>query len=232
MKNDDGRLHLLTFLPALFWLDSIACVASSSRRPMATAHGLTRCTRCTAQCRRCTPSCMSTRSDWFLAELLLRFLVYYLKRMASQSQVFTLLGDSNVQRHMNPMSCRDRPMMSTCQVLPCGRISAFAETLRAVRPESNVVIVACLTNFLTSSVEAGSSVVFRIEPVLRDSIAIINEFAVAHQDIHVVVSPPMYRQCPIWYRDCLPEVMTKFSDIFWREGLQRVPHEQLCHPRA
>ena len=134
--------------------------------------------------------------------------------MASQSQVFTLLGDSNVQRHMNPMSCRDRPMMSTCQVLPCGRISAFAETLRAVRPESNVVIVACLTNFLTSSVEAGSSVVFRIEPVLRDSIAIINEFAVAHQDIHVVVSPPMYRQCPIWYRDCLPEVMTKFSDVF------------------
>lgn len=134
--------------------------------------------------------------------------------MAFQSHVFSLLGDSNVKRHMNPMSCRDRPQMSSCQVLPCGRLSAFAETLKSLRSESTVVIVACLTNFLTSSEEAGSTVSFRVGPVLQDALAMINEVALSHTTQQFVIAPPMYRLTPLWYRDNISEVLLKFSEVF------------------
>ena len=113
--------------------------------------------------------------------------------MAQQSLVFSLVGDSNIKRHMNPMNCRDRPLMSSCQVLPCGRMSALAETFKTVRSESSVAIIACLTNFLTSSDEAGSSVCFRIDPVLREALSIINDAAASFPDRYIIVSPPMYR---------------------------------------
>ena len=73
------------------------------------------------------------------------------------SRIFSLLGDSNIKRHMNPTNCRDRPLMSGCEVLPCGRLSVLAESLKSIRSESNVVILSCLTNFITMSEESGST---------------------------------------------------------------------------
>ena len=134
--------------------------------------------------------------------------------MSLSTHVFSLLGDSNVKRHMNPVNCRDRPLMSGCQVLPCAKISMLAETLRSVRPESDVILVACLTNFLTSSEEAGASITNRIDPVLRDVLATLNAAALLRPDVSLVVYPPMYRQSPLWYRDRMPEVLTMFSNIF------------------
>ena len=132
----------------------------------------------------------------------------------AQSRCFSLLGDSNTKRHMNSTNCRDRPLMSGCQVLPCGRLSMLTEALKAVRNESNVVIIACLTNFLTSSEDTGSSASFRVEPVLLETLDVLGSFASALPECIVVVSPPMYRRSPLWYRDGLPEVLIKFSDIF------------------
>ena len=43
----------------------------------------------------------------------------------------------------------------------------FPESLRSVREDSNVVMLSCLTNFLTNTEEAGASVLFRVNPVLR-----------------------------------------------------------------
>ena len=63
--------------------------------------------------------------------------------------VFTLIGDSNVKTHMNPMNCRDRPLMSGAQVLTCGRLEVLAESLKQIRQESNVCLFSCVTNFLT-----------------------------------------------------------------------------------
>ena len=140
--------------------------------------------------------------------------VYRQPKSKMSGHVFSVLGDSNVQRHMNPMNCRDRPMMSSCQVLPCGKVALLAEALRAVKAESTVVLVACLTNFLTSSADAGSSIIFRIEPVLRESLATLNEAALVRPDLTFVVSPPMYRLTPLWYRDHMPVVLTTFADVF------------------
>ena len=89
----------------------------------------------------------------------------------------------------------------------------LAETLKAVRTESNVILIACLTNFMTST-ESTGSIVHRIDPVLREALSILNEFASLRPDLSLVVSPPMYRKSPLWYRDGQPEVMTKFSEIF------------------
>ena len=115
---------------------------------------------------------------------------------------------------MNSTNCRDRPLMSGCQVLPCGRLSLFTEALKAVRSESNVVIIACLTNFLTGSEDTGSPTSFRVEPVLLEALDLLGSFATAVPDCFVVVSPPMYRRSPLWYRDGLPEILIKFSDLF------------------
>ena len=130
----------------------------------------------------------------------------------SVSRCFTLIGDSNVRRHMNPTNCRDRPLMSGCQVVPCTKMSTFAESLKSVRAESTVCILACITNFLTASTDTGV-VSHRIVPIFQDFLGAINEAASAAPGLHYLVSPPMYRKTPIWYRDCLPEVMTKFSEI-------------------
>ena len=127
---------------------------------------------------------------------------------------FSIIGDSNVKRHLNPTNCRDRPLMSGCQLLPCGTAALLSESLQGVRPDSNVVLVSCLTNFLTGSAEAGASVSFRIEPTLRDAHQVISAFAVERPDLSCLVCPPMYRHVPLWYRDGLPEVMTKFSEVF------------------
>ena len=132
----------------------------------------------------------------------------------SVSRCFSIVGDSNVQRHMNPTNCRDRPLMSSCQVLPCGKLALLAECLRSVRAESNVCVVSCVTNFLTRSEDTGGSVGFRVEPILLEVLSALTAAASLRPDLMLLLSPPMYRHSPLWYRDGLPEVLTKFSSIF------------------
>ena len=113
---------------------------------------------------------------------------------------------------MNPTNCRDRPLMSGCQVIPCMKMSTLAESLKSVRAESNVCILVCVTNFLTGSTETGV-VSHRIVPILQDFLEVVNAAALSSPGRSYLISPPMYRKSPLWYRDNLPEVMTKFSEI-------------------
>ena len=129
------------------------------------------------------------------------------------AHLFSLIGDSNVQRSMNSTNCRDRPMMSDAQVIPCGRLEVLAEALRQVRQSSNVVILSCVTNFLTSSTDAMSSVSLRAEPILKDFQNIIETSAAESEARIFLISPPMYRSFPIWYRDGVSEVLQKFSSM-------------------
>ena len=136
----------------------------------------------------------------------------------SVTRCFTILGDSNVKRHLNPMNCRDRPLMSGCQQVPCGRLSLLAEALKEIRPESDVCLLSCVTNFITGSEDAGSSISFRIDPVLREFVEALNSVSATQPDRIFLVSPPMYRRVPLWYRDNLPEVLTKFAEIMKLRG--------------
>ena len=90
--------------------------------------------------------------------------------------IFTLVGDSNVRRHMSPLSCRDAHM-STAEVNICGRIEAFREVLRSTRVETVTIIVACVTNFVTASDDsASSSVSLRVRPVLQEFREVLLDF--------------------------------------------------------
>ena len=84
------------------------------------------------------------------------------------SGVFALIGDSNVRRHMSTQNCRDRPQMIHAQVKSCGHLDAFDEVVRSIKPEVTIVILACITNFITSSEGASTSASLRVEPVLKE----------------------------------------------------------------
>lgn len=130
----------------------------------------------------------------------------------SQDRVFSILGDSNVQRHMNPMNCRDRPLMTGAQVIPCGRLSLLSAALGSIRPESTLCIMSCITNFITSS-SASDSVSIRSEPVMLEFLEKLSQCCEARPDLTFLVCPPMYRRSPIWYREGLPEILMKFSNV-------------------
>ena len=132
----------------------------------------------------------------------------------AQSRVFSLLGDSNIRNHVNKNSFRANPSLKSCQVLPCGSIEIFPTTLSKVRPETNVCILSCLTNFLTSAAEGSSTVSQRIDPVLQDVRDVLVEACSTNPSRSYLISPPMYRTRPLWYREGLPEILNMFSQTF------------------
>ena len=107
----------------------------------------------------------------------------------SVSRCYSILGDSNVKRHLNPMNCRDRPLMSGCQQVPCGKLALLGEALKTIRPESDVCLLSCVTNFITGSEDAGSSVSFRIDPVLREFVETLNAVSASQPDLVPGCSP-------------------------------------------
>ena len=124
--------------------------------------------------------------------------------------IFSLIGDMNIRQHVNKNSCRANPSLKSAQTLSCGNMSIFTATLEKVRSESTACIVACLTNFL-SDAEGSSTVSNRVDPVLQDVHAALVGACSANPDRSYLVSPPMYRTSPTWYREGLPEIMTLFS---------------------
>ena len=129
------------------------------------------------------------------------------------SRIFALIGDSNISPHVNKTSCRANPSLKSAQVLSCGHLDIFAETLSKVKPDVNVCIIACLTNYLTSAIapSAASTVSQRIEPVLHQVRSLLIELCQKQPERTYLISPPMYRVTPLWYREGLPEVLSLFS---------------------
>ena len=133
----------------------------------------------------------------------------------AQARVFTIIGDSNVKRNISKTNSRACPQMAGSQVLQCYRLQLLDEVLGQVRPESDVCILSCITNFLSSS-EEDTMVSKRIEPVFEEFCAILSNVCATKPGVSFLISPPMYRTTPLWYREGLPEVLTKFSS-FLRE---------------
>ena len=128
------------------------------------------------------------------------------------ARMFGLIGDSNVKRNMSPTSCRD-PLMLSSQVIQCGRIEVFKQSLKNIKSEVDVVIVSCFSNFLSSSEETSESVGHRIDPVLDEAFRLIVDECVLHPGRKYLVSPPMYRLSPLWYRDGMSAILSKFSSM-------------------
>lgn len=135
----------------------------------------------------------------------------------STPEKYSVIGDSNVRHHMSEHNCRDRPLMSEAQVLICTRMSTLTTNLSSVRPDSTVVLLSCLSNFLTGCTGPSSSISLKVEPVFREFLKKLSNFADLRPDARIFVSPPMYRSNPIWYRDGLPEILQTFSSMMQKK---------------
>ena len=141
-----------------------------------------------------------------------------MSQLQAQAQVqarlssFSLVGDSNVRRNLTSSVTTDRPTMANAQLIPSGRLSSFASALESVRLEADACVISCVSNFLLTS-SSGSGLTSRVDKVLTDFFAKIRTFCLARPHLSVFVCPPMYRTNPIWYRDGLPEILLKFSEV-------------------
>ena len=126
--------------------------------------------------------------------------------------VFSVIGDSNVRRNMTPFNVRDRPGLSDAQVLSCSRLEVLPDALRSVRASSTILIISCLTNYLTSS-EESSSTSDRASTVITEFRQYLDAFCTARPSTLIAVSPPMFRAAPHWYSSGLPEILLEFSSL-------------------
>ena len=138
------------------------------------------------------------------------------------SPIFTVLGDSNVRNHVTKTSRRANPSLSAAQIVPCGHLAIFADSIIKTRNESTVCIVSCITNFLTC-VEGTNTPAHRVDPVLQEVQAVLQEVCAGNPDRTYMISPPMYRAAPTWYREGLSEILIQFAQKF--DIKSRVTHE-------
>jgi len=114
--------------------------------------------------------------------------------------------------------------MSAAQVIPCTRLEVFRQSLSSVKSDSDACIVACVTNFMTDSPEsseASSSVSQRVDGILKDFFEAISEACLASPARQFLICPPMYRHCPLWFRDGMGEVLHCFSSFYAKYAVAR-----------
>ena len=114
----------------------------------------------------------------------------------SQDRVFSLVRDSNVKLHMNPTNCRDRKAMVEAQVIPCTKLAVFQQCLRSVRENSDVCIVSCVSNFISDSDSASSSIAQRLDPIYKEFFLKLVEACNAHPARTYFICLPMFRKFP------------------------------------
>jgi len=120
---------------------------------------------------------------------------------------------------MNEANCFGRPLMSSAQTILCTKLPLFAQSFVGVKEGTTACIVSCVTNFIADSSEESMEPGQRVDQVLKEFFSIVVDACKNKPDRVVLVCPPMYRQSPIWYRENLPEVMTRFSSSFARSSL-------------
>ena len=78
---------------------------------------------------------------------------------------YVIVGDSNVRRNVNKTNKRSCPQLASTTVLTCNDSCIFDEALGQVQDDVDVLLLSCITNFITSAPE-DSMVGKRVEPVL------------------------------------------------------------------
>ena len=81
------------------------------------------------------------------------------------SRLFSIIGDSNIRRNMTGLNIASRDSMKTAQVIDCASLIALDAAFQEVRAESEVLILATITDFLISGGNGGT-IFSTIDPVL------------------------------------------------------------------
>jgi len=116
--------------------------------------------------------------------------------------VFSVLGDSNIQRNLVDYNCSDRDDMKSAQLIPCTSFTTFQGCFPRIRAESNVLIVSCLSNFIRDS-ESSVDPSVRITNTLQAVRDVLLPYCDANPDLHVMLAPPQFSRQPIWYAESI-----------------------------
>ena len=81
------------------------------------------------------------------------------------SRLFSIVGESNIRRNMTGLNIASRDSMKTAQVIDCASLINLDSALQEVRAESEVLIVATITDFLISGGNCGT-IFSTIDPIL------------------------------------------------------------------
>jgi len=131
----------------------------------------------------------------------------------SQDRVFSIVGDSNVQRFANQVTQRACPDIAKAHIFSCGKLQLLPDALKEIHPDTTACILSCVSNFLCDTTPGSSSASVRVDSAIEDFRKYLLAACSENPDVFYLVCPPMYRRSPLWYRDGLPEILKKFSSM-------------------
>ena len=109
------------------------------------------------------------------------------RKMSLMSPLFTIIGDSNVRRNMTGLNVASREAMKSAQIIDCDKIASLESALRDVRAESNVLIIASITEFLMEPGDCGT-IFSSIDPVLAALTTKLSGFCAYRPSLQVGVT--------------------------------------------
>ena len=133
----------------------------------------------------------------------------------SVTNIYSLIGDSNIRRNMTAMNIASRQVMADCQVLDCPGLNDLEGVLASVRDTSTVCVLSAVSELLVNCEDRGT-VQSSVEHVMTTLCGKLHIICKARSGLNVMVAPPMYRTAPSWYRQHLPELADVFSQVFSR----------------
>ena len=134
----------------------------------------------------------------------------------SVTNIYTIIGDSNIRRNMTAMNIASRQVMADCQMIDCPVLNSLEGAFASVRDTSNVCVISAVSELLVHCEDRGT-VQSSVEHVMTSLAGKLGIFCRARSGLNVMLAPPMYRTIPLWYRHHLPELATVFSEVFSRD---------------
>ena len=101
------------------------------------------------------------------------------------SRIFSVIGDANVKRNMTELNIASREVMKNAQVIDYLGVSPIDQALSDVRPESNICIVAALTEPLLANGDCGT-INASVDPALTSIFKTLSRFCLSRQDLQVL----------------------------------------------
>ena len=102
----------------------------------------------------------------------------------SSHRLFSIVGDANVRRNMTSLNIASRASMKSAQVIDCVKLCDLESALKEVRAESEVLIVACITEFLISGGFSGT-ISSSIDQPLSSFATLIHSYCAAKPNVQV-----------------------------------------------
>ena len=112
------------------------------------------------------------------------FIKNFVENCIRMSRLIAVVGDSNVRRNMTSLNIASREAMKSAKVIDCASLSTLEASLLQVPQESNVCILAVITDFLLANGDCGT-INSSINPVLDTFSKVVTHFCNARQDLQV-----------------------------------------------